>query len=170
MQSLKLLHPRLMVPLKDEMIKEVCCGYAHTLAVNQYGQLFTWGNNDVGQLGLGNDPNIPVKVMKPVLNTNLSNVSMLGAGNEHSMALTKNSQLYVWGAAAQTGLDLPPTVEKQSTPTILEYFGKHKIHQIACGGLHSIVLTKSGEIYTWGSTEGGQLGLEGLTEDIVSTP
>lgn len=34
MQSLKILHPRLLVPLKDELIKEVCCGHAHTLAIN----------------------------------------------------------------------------------------------------------------------------------------
>jgi alpha-tubulin suppressor-like RCC1 family protein len=36
-QSLKILHPRLIVALKDEVIREICCGYAHTLAVNQYG-------------------------------------------------------------------------------------------------------------------------------------
>lgn len=34
MQSLKVLHPRLLVPLKDELIKEIVCGYSHTLAIN----------------------------------------------------------------------------------------------------------------------------------------
>jgi len=24
-----------------------------------------------------------------------------------------------------------------------------------CGGLHTIVITKEGEVYSWGSTEGG---------------
>ena len=46
MQSMKVLHPRLLVPLKDELIKEICCGYSHTLAVNQYGQMYVWGNNE----------------------------------------------------------------------------------------------------------------------------
>jgi len=33
------------------------------------------------------------------------------------------------------------------------------VHQAVCGGLHTVVLTKDGETYSWGSTEGGQLGL-----------
>ena len=53
MQSLKVLHPRLLVPLKDELIKEIVCGYSHTLAINQFGQMYSWGNNENGQLGLG---------------------------------------------------------------------------------------------------------------------
>ena len=53
MSSLKVLHPRLLVPLKDELIKEIVCGYSHTLAINQFGQMYSWGNNENGQLGLG---------------------------------------------------------------------------------------------------------------------
>lgn len=34
MQSLKMMHPRLLMPLKDELIKEITCGHAHTLAIN----------------------------------------------------------------------------------------------------------------------------------------
>lgn len=44
----------MQIALKNEIIKEVCCGYAHTLALNQAGFLFSWGDNDQGQLGLGN--------------------------------------------------------------------------------------------------------------------
>lgn len=46
--ALKLLHPRLCISLKDEVIKEVCCGYSFTLAVNLYGQMFSWGANECG--------------------------------------------------------------------------------------------------------------------------
>ena len=48
MQSLKILHPRMLVPLKDELIKEVCCGHGHSLAINQFGQMYSWGQNNCG--------------------------------------------------------------------------------------------------------------------------
>ena len=86
-QSLKLLHPRMVVPLKDELIKEICCGHAHTLAINQYGQMYSWGQNDCGQLGLGSE-NIPEAVRRPILNQEIRDVTRLAAGHAHSLALT----------------------------------------------------------------------------------
>ena len=42
---------------------------------------------------------------------------------------------------------------------------------MACGGLHTIVLNHEGELYTWGSTEGGQLGLNpNIKEETVLEP
>jgi len=120
MQSLKILHPRLLVPLKDELIKEICCGHAHTLAINQFGQMYSWGSNESGQLGLGLD-NVPEIVRKPVLNTTISNVVKLAAGHEHSLALTKTSELYVWGTGILTGLD---TEENVGVPTHLDFSQK----------------------------------------------
>ena len=34
-----------------------------------------------------------------------------------------------------------------------------KIQSVACGGLHTLALSKDNKVYCWGSTEGGQLGL-----------
>ena len=165
------------MPLKDELIKEIVCGYSHTLAINQFGQMYSWGNNENGQLGLGQD-NVPVVVRKPILNQYVSNVVKLAAGHEHSLALTKSQDLYAWGAGALTGLagDLKENAETGECenvylPTQLAFFKNHKIVQVACGGLHTIVLTQEGHLYSWGSTEGGQLGLGGeLREETVLSP
>ena len=165
--SLKVLQPRLTVPLKDELIKEVCCGYAHTLVINQFGHMYSWGHNDCGQLGIGLD-NVPDVVRYPVLNTHIKNVAKLAAGHEHSLALTKTQELFVWGTGSLTGLDVDDVVP---VPTLLDFFKKakasttptsqaNKISLIACGGLHTAVVTQDGELFTWGSTEGGQLGHE----------
>ena len=35
--SLRVLYPRMMVPLKDELIKEICCGHCHSLAITVNG-------------------------------------------------------------------------------------------------------------------------------------
>jgi alpha-tubulin suppressor-like RCC1 family protein len=39
-------HPRMVSALKDEFIKEVVCGYSHTLAITIHGQVYSWGNNE----------------------------------------------------------------------------------------------------------------------------
>lgn len=83
------------------------------------------------------------------------------------MALTKNSELFVWGSSDVTGMD---ETENRTVPKLHNFFKHLKISQIASGGLHAVILTKVGEIYTWGSTEGGQLGLGPLSADVVKTP
>jgi alpha-tubulin suppressor-like RCC1 family protein len=39
----------------------------------------------------------------------------------------------------------------------MDFFQTHnlKIQQAICGGLHTVVVTKDGDVYSWGSTEGG---------------
>ena len=87
--------------MKDEFIREVCCGYQHTLALTINGQVYSWGNNEAGQLGLGSKA--PSCVRKPKLIESLKNVVKLAAGQLHSAAITKNQELFTWGAKGQTG-------------------------------------------------------------------
>lgn len=87
--------------LKDEFIKDVCCGYAHTHAITNGGLVYSWGNNECGQLGLG--PEAPVFVRKPKLVQGLRSIVKLSAGNEHSAAINKNQELFTWGSMYQTG-------------------------------------------------------------------
>ena len=98
-------------------------------------------------------------VRRPVLNPYLVNlnISKLSAGNEHSLAVTKNGELFIWGDGGLTGLGLD--VKQVKTPSKLDFFSKTKVIQAVCGGLHTVVVTKEGDVYSWGSTEGGQLGL-----------
>lgn len=68
--------------------------------------------------------------------------------------MTKTGELYVWGCGGLTGHG---DMKQYNTPTKLEYFSKSntKIVVAVCGGLHTAVVSNSGEVYTWGSTEGG---------------
>ena len=172
--SLKVLYPRMILSLRDEMIKEICCGHCHTMAINVHGQVFAWGLNESGQLGLG--PDAPAVIRKPVLNPYLHNVTKLSAGNEHSLAITKSGDLFVWGGGGLTGLNDPNI---RPIPTKMDFFQTlgTKISQAVCGGLHTVVVTKEGDVYSWGSTEGGQLGLpqdviqqlcEGIEQPVLS--
>ena len=97
----KILYPRMLTELKDEFVKEVCCGYQHTLIVTIHGNVYSWGNNENKQLGLG--PLAPEYVRKPRMIENMRNIVKLSAGNEHSCAINKNNEIYSWGSKAQTG-------------------------------------------------------------------
>ena len=95
--------------------------------------MYSWGNNENGQLGLGSD-NVPIVVRKPILNQYISNVVKLAAGHEHSLALTKSQDLYVWGSGALTGLgdklkESSETGEYENIlqPTQLQFFKNQKI-------------------------------------------
>ena len=79
----------------------MCCGYQHTLAVTIHGCVYAWGNNESCQLGLG--AKAPICVRKPVMIDGLRNIVKLAAGNEHSVAINKNQELFTWGAKTQTG-------------------------------------------------------------------
>ncbi len=108
--------------LRDDIIKEICCGHSHTLVLNIHGQMYSWGCNEQGQLGLG--PDAPSVIRKPVLNPFISNLMKISTGNEHSLAISKNGDLYVWGSGDLTGLGNDKMVV---VPTKMEYFSKMKI-------------------------------------------
>ena len=108
--------------LKEEFIKEICCGYAHTLAITMHGQVYSWGTNESCQLGLG--PKAPKYVRKPKLIAALSQVVKVSAGNEHSVAINKNQELFTWGSRSQTGLE---DKNNRDTPCKIEALRHHKI-------------------------------------------
>jgi alpha-tubulin suppressor-like RCC1 family protein len=64
--ELRRFYPRVLVGLKDLIIKEICCGNEHSLAVTIDGTIYSWGNNSYKQLGIGyNSPdfvNHPTRV------------------------------------------------------------------------------------------------------------
>ncbi|MBK8256115.1 MAG: hypothetical protein IPK82_26030 [Polyangiaceae bacterium] len=77
----------------------------HTCAVKKSGDLYCWGSNGFGQLGLGTTTTAtsPQKVpgTLPYL--------VAAPGNEHTCAIQTSGKLYCWGASysAQLGVGVP---------------------------------------------------------------
>jgi alpha-tubulin suppressor-like RCC1 family protein len=63
-------------------IKQISCGGWHSLILNEEGQVFSFGNNNSGELGLGhkNGQNIPQIIPRLFLNLFLT-VSILKKEN-----------------------------------------------------------------------------------------
>jgi alpha-tubulin suppressor-like RCC1 family protein len=75
-------------------IVAVAAGYYYSVALDENGNIWTWGEGDSGQLG---DGGYPDSVPTPTLVTNISNVIAIAAGYEHAVALTASNIVWTWG-------------------------------------------------------------------------
>ena len=115
-------------------------------------KIFVFGNNEYGQLGLGNHEN----QNKPVLLMQDESIQQIICGGHQSMILKKNGELLVFGHNEEGQLGLGNN-ERQNKPVVL--MQDEGIKQIVCGGYHSMILKKNGELFVFGYNEYGQLGL-----------
>ncbi|PCI12757.1 MAG: hypothetical protein COB71_08260 [Thiotrichales bacterium] len=67
-------------------------GQKHTLMIKSDGTLWSWGENSIGQLGIGsNDPrHYPVQI-------GVDRWSAVTAGHYHSVAIHQDGTLWTWG-------------------------------------------------------------------------
>ncbi|KAK3041367.1 hypothetical protein RJ639_002348 [Escallonia herrerae] len=79
--------------------------------------------------------------------------------------------VYVWGeiwcdgVSADSSVNLFPTKNDLLTPKPLESNVVLDVHQIACGVRHIALVTRQGEVFTWGEESGGRLG-HGIEKDF----
>uniref|UniRef100_A0A8P0T7L3 X-linked retinitis pigmentosa GTPase regulator n=1 Tax=Canis lupus familiaris TaxID=9615 RepID=A0A8P0T7L3_CANLF len=148
-------------------IKQLSAGSNTSAALTEDGELFMWGDNSEGQIGLENVTNVcvpqQVTVGKPI--------SWISCGYYHSAFVTTEGQLYTFGEPECGKLGLPNQLlvnhrMPQPVPGI-----PGKVVQVACGGGHTVVLTDMGLMYTFGDGRHGKLGLglENSTNQFIPT-
>ncbi|KAI0228426.1 putative E3 ubiquitin-protein ligase HERC4 [Lamellibrachia satsuma] len=148
--------PKLVRSLSSSVALQVVCGSQHTLALMRYGDVFAWGGNSYGQLGIGN---VKDNVYDPQLLTGLRGLTLtrVAAGGAHSFALTVSGALFGWGRNHFGQLGVGDEVEHLS-PTLCETLRSHKVKYMTCGQCHSAVITEEGGVFTFGAGMFGQLG------------
>jgi len=94
-----------------EHIVAIAAGEGHSLALDNNGNVYAWGDNQFGQLGNGtNDPcTTPVKVVGPDINHNgthepnegyLENIVAISSGHWHCIAVDAEGTIWTWGKGA----------------------------------------------------------------------
>uniref|UniRef100_A0A672HNY0 HECT domain-containing protein n=1 Tax=Salarias fasciatus TaxID=181472 RepID=A0A672HNY0_SALFA len=148
--------PRLVKRLCDYRISQVMCGNQHCIALSRDGQLFTWGQNTSGQLGLGKGE--PSK-LSPAPLKSLAGIPLaqITAGGDHSFALSLSGAVFGWGKnrAGQLGLN---DKQDRAVPCHIKFLRSQKVVYISCGDEHTAALTKDGGLFTFGDGSWGQLG------------
>jgi len=128
----------------------VSAGNRFSLAIKTNGTLWSWGLNNLGQLGISNliDQNLPIQV------GTASNWLKIDAGNQHSLAIDTTGFIYAWGdnTFGQFGngtntSSLSPIVVSSSNNWV----------EVSAGFDHSMALDASGILFTFGNNTNGQL-------------
>ena len=124
-------------------ITQIAAGHDHSAAVTKDGDLYMWGANGSGQLGIQSnvDSNIPVKVNNSSSTLPEKSVKYVALGTYRSAAITKDGDLYMWGSNSYTPVKIMENVTA-----------------VSLGSYHSAAITKDGSLYMWGYNNYGQLG------------
>lgn len=122
--------------------KAISAGGTHTLAIKTNGTLWTWGGNDLGQLGNGNNSD----VFFPAQIGNDTDWTAISSGDRHTMALKANGTLWVCGYDSNGPLGILTQVGTATNWT-----------KIAAGAFHKVGL-RGNSLYSWGFNLYGQLG------------
>uniref|UniRef100_A0A8C1R4J0 HECT and RLD domain containing E3 ubiquitin protein ligase 4 n=1 Tax=Cyprinus carpio TaxID=7962 RepID=A0A8C1R4J0_CYPCA len=147
-----------VVSLDAQNIVAVSCGEAHTLALNDKGQVFAWGLGSDGQLGLSNIEDC-IRVPRTVKSLSEVHIAQVACGYWHSLALARGGQIFSWGQNKYGQLGLGMQGAGVSSPQVVQSLQGVPFAQISAGGSHSFGLTLSGAVFGWGSNKFGQLGL-----------
>ncbi|RDD40061.1 putative E3 ubiquitin-protein ligase HERC4 [Trichoplax sp. H2] len=142
-------------------------GANHNLAINDKNCIYAWGDNSDGQLGV-TDQNLKQFYRTPRQIKSLSKfaVVQVACGQSHSLAVINDGTVFSWGSNRYGQLGIDSNVSSVEPKQILKLSGFY-IVQIAAGGAHSLAITNSGALLTWGKNSFGQLGL-GTNDGVLS--
>lgn len=145
----------------NSKVVQIACGDDFSMAICDDGSLYTWGNNDDGQLGNGS--NIEGQYRStPTLIKLSGNVNpiKISCGSKYAMAIGDDGYIYGWGDNYNYQQSDGSTSYYCASPKIIA-FSKDteiKVNQISCGYSHVITLSCDNKLYGWGDHSSGQLG------------
>lgn len=121
------------------------------VAIRSDGTLWSWGNNQSGQLGDGTTTTRKV----PVQIGNDSTWVWVAAKKSSVVALRANGTLWAWGKNDAGQLGIGSSINQKSP---VQIGGSDSWMMVYNGGNHMIALRSDGTLWTWGANNSGQLG------------
>ena len=91
----KVYKPVLIEDLNDIKVKQISCGYGHTLVLTSDGMVYGWGLNSLGQIGCGKELGEYISVIVNL--ESLPKIETIHCSFWTSFALTDNGMVYSWG-------------------------------------------------------------------------
>jgi alpha-tubulin suppressor-like RCC1 family protein len=119
------------------------------VALTEEGEVWTWGANDLWELGRDGPVEEPGKVSLPVPIVDFC------CGYQHVLVLSKNGEVFAWGQNDDGKVGIGHFTDSQK-PVKLNF--NEKISKIITGAHHSVAITYDGALYTWGWNKQGAVG------------
>ena len=140
---------------------QVSLGYKFSVALKQDGTVWSWGQNNDGELGLGNT----TEYSEPQQITDIKEkITDVKTGYYHSIALTEKGEVYTWGYNGNGQLG-NGTREDSLVP--VKVTGLENIAKVNAYKYMTIALTQNGEVYAWGSGYGAKPVKLNFTRKII---
>lgn len=144
--------------------KRIAGGSEHMLGITADGTCYAWGGGGSGRLGDGTT----VSKSSPVAVVGGLKFVQIAAGLSCSAGLTESGDVYTWGNNSGGELGNGTTGGSRSSPGLV--VGGLKFSSIAAegGGANFFhAMTRSGQLYSWGTNSSGQGGT-GTTSTLSS--
>jgi alpha-tubulin suppressor-like RCC1 family protein len=137
---------------------EIAAGAGHILARLDNGDVYAWGANSAGQLGLSDstDRLTPTAVTLP------GKAKSIAAGALHSVAVLEDGTVWAWGSnvlgelgtgnRSSLAVAVPTQVQGLPDPLV------NPAVEVAAGNDHTLVRLDDGTVMAWGANGAGQLG------------
>ena len=146
-----------------------------SFAIGSDGNLYAWGNNSSGQLGLGptagNEDTAQVVTLGPGVTAVAGS-----AGQEHTLAIGSDGHVYAWGDDSTGELGDGGSAQEDSPERVNLPVGVSAL-AVSAGYFVSFAVGSDGNLYAWGAETDGALGngVAGLnasrsTPEAVSLP
>lgn len=145
-----------LINIEHEKFTSVVAGAMHTVCLTTNGEVYTFGCNDEGALGrLTEDEDL---MFEPKMVNLPEKVIQISAGDSHSAALLKDGRVFAWGNFRDTHGSMGLIKNEQIEKLPVEVMPNIKVVKIASGVNHIALLSNTGNVYTFGCGEQGQLG------------
>lgn len=129
------------------------CGIHHSLYLTKDGTVFSFGNNDQGQLGL-EAFNDEILIQKQI--STLPKISSISCGLNFTICLDYNGKMWSFGENNYGQLGIGH-LNNQCTPKKIEI--PQPILSISCGYEHVLCISEDYSLWSFGSNKYGQLCL-----------
>ena len=144
--------------LSEGIFTQVTAGIESGYGLRNDGRVFSWGDNQYGQLGDGTI----IGKSTPGIVAGIHKFDYIAAGWHHILGLKSNLSLWAWGRGDSGQLGTGTT----SAASPISVAGGHEFIKVDAGECHSIGLKADGSVWTWGCNDNNQLGYEIFTGAI----
>jgi len=154
-----------IIPLLYD-IEKIACGAFHNLCIDQEHNLWTFGCNESGELGLGADntsPKICAAVRNPHFSGNEVDIVEMKCGDMHSMVFTVDGTVYLFGANGSGQIGNGEVGQSVNVPfRVQDGEGLSELRFVTgdCGCNHTLLVSNepTNDLYAFGANGYGQIG------------
>ncbi|MFG1489099.1 hypothetical protein ABMA58_07590 [Oceanospirillum sp. HFRX-1_2] len=139
----------------------LAAGQYHALALTRSGELYGWGLNSSSQVYGLDDGSEDDNVLNPRKLDWFDDVRFVWANGNMSFLARSDGKVYPWGQNSLGGLGVISADKNVLYPSAAMP-GLSSVTSMGVGALHGIALREDGQVFSWGWSFEGSLGVDGV--------